>query len=126
MLDGDTVACLDRRGGRAKFRLLGLDAPEIWKAEKDTLQRWRGEKAADRLKFLITQAHQVTVVPGPGDNGQVMHYDRWFAKLYLDGHDVAAIAIREGWGAPWNRTNRPNWDDPNCPFTVPEGKGAPA
>jgi len=121
VVDGDTVARPDGRGKQEKFRLLGLNAPEITRARKDTLQRWRGEQAADRLKFLITQAHQVTVVPGPGDNGQPMHYDRRFAQIYLDGYDVADIAIREGWGVRWDRTNRPDWDDPNCPFTVPRG-----
>ena len=119
VLDGDTVARPDARSGREKFRLLGLDAPEIHKAGKETLHRSRGEQAANRLKFLITQAHQVTVHRGPGDDGLPMHFDRWFAKLYLDGSDVAEIAIREGWGVRWDRNNRSDWDDPNRPFNVP-------
>lgn len=105
VLDGDTVARRDSHGNREKFRLLGLDTPEITKAGKDTLQRWRGEQAADRLKFLITQAYQVTVLPGMGDNGEPAHYDRWFAKLYLDGQDVAdrypgRLGCRLGPGKP--------------------------
>ena len=119
VIDGDTVARSDGPdGGEEEFRLLGLDCPELSKVRKGSLQKWRGEKAAERLRWHIGRALSIKMVPGPADDGNVMHHNRRFGRLYLDEVDVAEIAIEEGWGVKWDRDNRVDWDDPAQPFNI--------
>lgn len=100
VVDGDTV---DR--WPLRYRLAGFDAPEIVRAKCDA-ERSRGLLAKARLASLITQAGSVQLVP-------VRKRDPWgrvVARIEINGADVAATAIAEGWGVPYgHRHARRDW-----------------
>jgi endonuclease YncB( thermonuclease family) len=101
IVDGDTV---DRRGLR--YRLVGFDAPEIRRA-KCPSERAAGRAAAARLAQVIASAETVQLVPV---RLRLDVFGRILARLEVDGRDVAAIAIAEGWGVPHDgRSKRRDW-----------------
>lgn len=92
VIDADTVERDDVR-----WRLLGLDAPEIQTA-KCPQERQRGIVAAARLIALIGERGGELVAQG------TRRRDKWgrrLGRLMLGGEDWAAIAIREGHAHPW-------------------------
>lgn len=95
VVDGDTVDRMWRR-----HRLVGYDAPEIRRATCPA-EREKALAAKARLAALIDGAQRVELIQvksaGRGDP-----WGRVLSRLEVDGEDVAAIAIREGWGAPYN------------------------
>lgn len=101
VIDGDTVKRPDGRDGMEEFRLLGFDAPET--SRGSDLERERGRKATDRLRQLLANARRVKLELGTSAEGNQMHHNRRFARLYIDGKDVSDIAIREGWGVRLGR-----------------------
>lgn len=101
VIDGDTV----ERGG-VRHRLKGYDAPEIRQA-KCPAEKKRGVTARARLEQLIATAKTTHLAPGL----KLEKYGRMLSTLTIDGEDVAAIAVREGWGMRFNggREPRPDW-----------------
>ncbi len=101
VVDGDTVDY-----GYWRWRLAGFDAPEIRQAHCPE-ERSRGKDAAQRLRSLVeARSPRLTYL------GHLDKYRRPLGRLSLSGEDVAAIAIREGWGHPYDGDGpRPSW----CP-----------
>ena len=101
-VDGDTVDRIWRH------RLVGYDAPEI-RRPKCAAEREAGLAARVRLTELIAGGRDVRLsrVQWRPDK-----YGRILGRLTIDGRDVAAIAIAEGWGRPYDgRTKAEGW----CP-----------
>jgi endonuclease YncB( thermonuclease family) len=97
VVDGDTV---DR--GCTRYRLLGLDAPEI-RHPAPPEERARGRAAAQRLRELIRTARHVELVPAEGRRRD--KYGRKLARLLVDGRDVAEIMIAEGLAQPYGEAH---------------------
>ena len=87
VIDGDTV---EQAGVR--WRLYGIDAPEIHRA-RCPAERQAGILAAARLIGLLkAQGGRLEAVPGRRDK-----YGRQVGRLLLgDGRDWAAISVAEG------------------------------
>ena len=87
VLDGDTV----ERGG-LRYRLAGLDAPEIHHA-KCAREREAGIRSAARLVALLAERpHELA------DLGKGGGFGRRLGRLTIAGEDWATIAVREGHG----------------------------
>ncbi len=99
VIDADTV---ERDGVR--YRLTGLDAPEIHRARCPE-ERRRGILAAARLIVMLEQ-HPHELVVGPRKD----RYGRGLARLIIAGENWTAIAIREGHAVAWDGTGKqPDW-----------------
>lgn len=103
VVDGDTV---DRWPWR--YRLAGFDTPETRRGRyRCAAELQAGRAAAVRLEDLIARAQRAEL------HRTTWRLDRWgrvLARLELDGEDVAAIAIREGWGVAYHgRGPRRDW-----------------
>jgi endonuclease YncB( thermonuclease family) len=99
VVDGDTVH-LDRES----YRLLGIDAAEIHRAQCDA-ERRLGELTKHRLETLL-KAGAVDVFPDPPTKRD--KYGRLLVRLIVNGEDVACVLIREGYARPW-RGRREDW-----------------
>jgi endonuclease YncB( thermonuclease family) len=101
VIDGDTV---ERAGVR--YRLAGLDAPEINQA-KCMQERQLGIVTASWLIGLIAKRGAKL------DTGAKLRRDKYgrvLARLLLGGEEWAEIAIRGGHGKAWDgRGPRPDW-----------------
>ncbi len=101
VVDGDTV---DRM--YIRHRLAGFDAPELRRA-KCPRERERAQAAKARLAEIIGGAQRVELVRV---QWKLDPWSRVLSRLELDGEDVAAIAIREGWGVAYvGRGPRRDW-----------------
>lgn len=99
VVDGDTVDY-----GYWRWRLAGFDAPEIRQAHCPE-ERALGQRAAERLRSLVE-----TRTPRLAYLGDPDKYRRPLGRLTLSGEDVAAIAIREGWGHAYSGKDvRESW-----------------
>lgn len=111
VIDGDTV-----EAGGKQYRLANVDAPETRRAWgkypaaqcPDEVEKGKAAKAA--LEALLGSGRIEIIVVGP-DCGR----DRTCARLEVDGADVAAIGLAEGWLKPWPHrgttplTDKPSW-----------------
>lgn len=101
VVDGDTV---DRWIWR--WRLAGLDAPEIRKAQCPA-EREAGRAAAQRLGEIIAAGRTVRLAPV---QWRLDKWGRLVGRLEVDGQDVAAILIAEGYARPYDgRSRREGW-----------------
>jgi endonuclease YncB( thermonuclease family) len=108
VIDGDTVHV-----GAERYRLLGIDAAEIHRAECDA-ERRLGELTRRRLEALLSSG---PVELRPGSPQKRDKYGRLLVHLLVDGEDAACILIREGYARPW-RGRREDWCikvDPSSP-----------
>lgn len=114
VVDGDTVDA-----GGTRYRLVGFDAPETYRAQCGS-ERQLGNRASDRLRGLIAEgAVLLTPVscscrPGTLEGTPSCNYGRRCAKLTAHGEDVAAIMIREGLARSYvcgatSCPHRPGW-----------------
>ena len=99
VIDGDTV----RLSGQS-IRLVGFDAPEIYRAQCDT-ERARGDAATERLRELLEGASSAQLVYLPRRD----QYGRDLARLLLDGRDVADIMVGEGLARRYGGGQRQAW-----------------
>lgn len=91
--DGDTVWVKPDDGGPArKLRIDGIDAPEICQAA--------GVRSKDALAGYVLHRHVEVTVRGNDD------YGRGLARLRLDGEDLGARMVREGFA--WSYRYRHN------------------
>jgi micrococcal nuclease len=101
--DADTIWV-----GEEKFRLVDFDAPET--AHAKTRHEWQiGQAATDRLEALLAPPAAVTLLRVPGHET----FDRGLARLFVNGRNVAEIAIEEGWGVPYDGRRRKSKEKPD-------------
>lgn len=110
VLDGDDI-----KWDGANYRLEGFDTPEIrnFRSRKDRmLERRRGYMAKYALIRLLQNSKTAHLLPSPTRD----RFGRGLGVLLIDGWDVARIAIREGWGVPFEVRQKVDWGDPRLVF----------
>jgi len=100
VVDGDTLDLAVDLGFkvqvRERFRLIGVDTPEVYGANKST----EGEKASAFVKDLLPQGTPVVVETSKGTG----KYGRWLATIYPDDGDDRSLNQRlldEGLAKPY-------------------------
>lgn len=85
VIDGDTI-----ERGWTRYRLLGIDAPEIKHAQCPE-ERQRGIAAADRLRALVKEGRaEIRGIVGRDV------YGRTLGRLFIGDREAAAVLIAEG------------------------------
>ena len=102
VIDGDTI-WLVSESPVEKIRIVGLDAPETFRAECDD-ERRRGLDAKARLMELLDQADWSVQ-----RTGRIDRYGRTLARVLAGGRDVAYLLIAEGYARPYNGGSRQGW-----------------
>jgi len=102
VIDGDTIWLLSENPVE-KIRIIGLDAPETFRADCDD-ERRRGLDAKARLVQLLDQSEWSVHRTGRTDR-----YGRTLARLEAGGRDVASVLISEGHARPYNGGSRQGW-----------------
>lgn len=98
-IDGDTVAIGDDR-----YRLMGFDTPETRFAQCDA-ERAKGNEATERLRQIISGSPEVTLHVEPNRD----KYDRYLARLEVNGRDVGPTLIAEGLARAYSGGQRQGW-----------------
>lgn len=101
--DGDTITCMLDLGFnihvKEKFRLYGIDTPEI--RTKDLQEKKEGYRSKARLEELIKNKEIYIKVLKKGKFG------RWVSKIYLtendmiDDNSINQLLIKEGLAKPF-------------------------
>jgi micrococcal nuclease len=99
VIDGDTV-----HSERERYRLLGIDAAEIHRAQCDA-ERRLGELTKHRLEALLRSGPLAFSPDPPTERDK---YGRLLVHLLVNGEDVGCVLIREGYARHW-RGRRENW-----------------
>lgn len=99
VVDGDTIDCDVDLGFRAwrmgeRFRLLGVDAPEVRGPERPD-----GLRAADWLRERLPDGAEIVVETQPDPDA----FGRWLARVLRDGVDLCAAIIEAGHAKPWSK-----------------------
>lgn len=112
VIDGDSL-----RIGSERIRLRSeqgpIDAPEL-RSAKCPLELFRAQAARERLAAILAGADLHTDVSL--DRRGLDKYRRTVAILYVDGEDVGARLVRDGFAKPWpglRRATRPTWCGPS-------------
>jgi endonuclease YncB( thermonuclease family) len=110
VVDGDSIRIVGEKADYSDsvlYRLIGYDAPETFRPKTEHEHGW-GMFATEKMKETIARAGRLRLRPKL--LGQRWSRNSRLAWLYVDGVDVAAIAIREGWGHPFRKGDRrPKW-----------------
>jgi endonuclease YncB( thermonuclease family) len=101
VIDGDTV-----RYQGMKYRLSGIDAPEVGDKARCEDERRRADAATARLRALIAGGDarliRVSCSCRPGQEGtRFCNYGRLCGSILIGGRDVGAILISEGLAQPY-------------------------
>jgi len=91
VIDGDTVIA-----NGMKIRLLEIDAPEIFHPTCNA-ERNLGNRAKIKLQGLLHQRQNIQFIFAKAKD----RYNRFLAHMIIDGKDVGAILLKEGFALPW-------------------------
>lgn len=98
-VDGDTLG-----HGSERFRLVGFDTPETFRAQCAEEHRL-GQKAKRRLEeIILTAGHVQLEIQEHPDK-----YGRHLAVARAGGHEVGSILISEGLARPYQGGKRSPW-----------------
>jgi endonuclease YncB( thermonuclease family) len=105
VIDGDTLAI---RGEPTRIRLYGIDAPEGKQTCGDTMGRpyLCGSRSADALASLIGRNGLVTCREEDRDR-----YGRIVAVCLINGQDMNAEMIRQGWAVEYKQYSDGRYSD---------------
>lgn len=99
VIDGDTVDV-----GNERFRLVGYDTPETYRAQCD-YELALGRAATARLQDLLNGVQIVELVVLPGRD----RYGRGLARLVIAQRDVGDTLVSEGLARPYDGGRREPW-----------------
>lgn len=92
VVDGDTIDVQDDIGSVQRIRFIGIDTPETVDPRKSI--ECEGPEASARMKELVLGA-TVTLERKPDEDTD--QYGRFLRYVFLDGNDIGAQMIREGY-----------------------------
>ncbi len=92
VVDGDTIDVVTPSGAKERVRLVGIDTPETVDPRKRV--QCEGPEASARLKQLLAQK-RVSLEAKPDEDRDP--YGRLLRYVYLDGNDIGAQMISEGY-----------------------------
>lgn len=97
--DGDTItAHVDLGFGvwahKVKFRLLGIDTPEI--RTRDSEEKIAGYRARDYLRTRVDEGDEITI-----QSVSKGKYGRWLGVLYIDGVNINDELVSKGYAEPY-------------------------
>lgn len=95
VIDGDTFEATGGDGQRHRYRLWGIDAPEIGEVCGDGWQA--GRQASQGLALLLSNENMTCLDLGRD------RYDRVITKCWVEGHDVAELMVKQGLAWDWPR-----------------------
>jgi micrococcal nuclease len=98
VIDGDTYGI-----GKKRYRIVGYDAPEIFKPGCDA-EAIRGAEAKLYLHSLLHSPYATAVRQRQRDL-----YGRTLVRVYLNGSDISKTMIFNKYGLPYKGKKRPNW-----------------
>lgn len=102
VVDGDTYDILVDAGFdirfQGRFRLLGVDTPEIFGVKRDTEDYQRGLAASKFVRSILPAGKWVEVRVYQSNNDK---YGRWLAEVYVDGESLAEIILAAGHGVKY-------------------------
>lgn len=106
-IDGDTLSADGER-----YRLAGIDAPEVGQGARCMDELVAGALAAQRVRDLLAGAAQVVATPQRDPAGPRRwprdRYGRRLARVSVDGVDLGALLVGEGLAVAWDGT-RHDW-----------------
>tara|TARA_B100001540_G_C15659759_1_gene574986 strand:+ start:306 stop:773 length:468 start_codon:yes stop_codon:yes gene_type:complete len=104
IIDGDTIHI-----GKIKYRLYGIDAPEIKQECKRNNKKYLcGVEATKFLQSLIKDNESVSCV-----NKKIDRYKRIVAVCYYLNEDLSKLMVRNGWAIAYRRYSKDYVDDEN-------------
>jgi micrococcal nuclease len=97
VIDGDTIDCDVDLGfyihlKKIRFRLLGIDAPEMY-----GMTRMAGWESKEFLREQI-EGKEVMIQTDKDDS-----FGRWLAYIYLDDVNINDLMIERGYAVPYGR-----------------------
>ena len=104
IIDGDTIHI-----GKIKYRLYGIDAPEIkQECKRNNKKYFCGVEATKFLQSLIKDNESVSCV-----NKKIDRYKRIVAVCYYLNEDLSKLMVRNGWAVAYRRYSKDYVDDEN-------------
>ena len=102
IIDGDTIHI-----GKLKYRLYGIDAPEVkQECKKNNKKYLCGVEAAKFLKSLIRDDENVSCV-----NKNIDRYNRIVAVCYHRNENLNRLMVRNGWAIAYKRYSKDYVED---------------
>lgn len=107
VIDGDTLR-IQIEGKTEKVRIIGIDTPETVDPRKPV--QCFGKEASARLKELLT-GKAIELENNPAEDRDV--YDRLLRYVELEGEDIGATMIREGYAHSYRKYPHPRLETYN-------------
>ena len=92
VVDGDTLHVQLTNGDDERVRIVGIDTPETVDPRKPV--QCFGEEASARMKELV-EGKSVVIEKKPDEDRD--RYDRLLRYVIMDGEDIGALMISEGY-----------------------------
>lgn len=97
--DGDSITADPKlgyrvKGDRTKYRLIGIDTPEI--RTKNLVEKAAGYKARDWLREQIANGDEIIV-----HSVKAGKYGRWLCIVYIDGRNINEELLSLGLAEPY-------------------------
>jgi len=106
--DGDTIKIL-LDGVTEKVRILGIDTPETVHPTKPV--ECFGKEASEKMRSLVS-GELITLERKPSEDRD--RYDRLLRYVRLNGEDIGAMMIREGFAYSYRKYPHPRLDEYNA------------
>ncbi|MDD4319053.1 MAG: thermonuclease family protein [Candidatus Peribacteraceae bacterium] len=107
--DGDTIIVRLTSGKEERVRFIGIDTPETVHPSKPV--QCFGEEASDHMKEMLA-GKTVTIVRKPDEDRD--YYDRLLRYVELDGQDIGARMIAEGYAFSYKSFPHPRLEKYNA------------
>jgi micrococcal nuclease len=109
VVDGDTIEVTLSDGAKEKVRIIGIDTPEIVDPRKPV--QCFGHEASARMKELV-DGRAVELQKNPSEDRD--KYGRLLRYIDLEGDDIGAQMIREGYAFSYKAFAHPRLEQYNA------------